>query len=500
MKFAILGLLLVLLIGFFVVVWKAAKDWRWYNIVAVCITMLLAIAFLFPTAGVLRSRSAWHQIKEQLEVQAAQVEAEYRTIKYGDPANPETGEGLILLDQQLSKLGIEAGRRWRGLQRRTVANDSITLVKPEAEIPADIPVDVPVAPPAAATAADPAAAAAAPAAPEPAAPQPLIPDAMVVYAFAEAPDNQQRMVPFRYLGEFRVNAPTPTQVTLTPTGSLEQDQLQVINNPQFSSWSLYELLPLDGHEPFIAVGSQPSDDNVLGRVDDEAVRRLLGKVSEQTLNDYLRDGSRLLPDDPPLSRWINVEFTRNHSIDVDSTQQSGVLEGGFFDESGRAVDARLQHGEEGLIAFKQGDQVLLKEEAADQLIDEGIAKLMDSYYLRPLNDYRFVLRRIRMRLNDLANRSTQLEFQIQVLQTAVDKTVEMIVANRVIRDKLEQDRDQYRIEKAAIESYAAELRQRVQETRAAMLQLHQQNLELEQKLEQSHLEIERRLNAITMTP
>ena len=66
MKFAILGLLVVLLIGFFVVVWKAAKDWRWYNIVAVCITMLLAMALLFPTAGVLKSRAAWHQIKEKL--------------------------------------------------------------------------------------------------------------------------------------------------------------------------------------------------------------------------------------------------------------------------------------------------------------------------------------------------------------------------------------------------------------------------------------------------
>ena len=89
MKFAILGLLVVLLIGFFVVVWKSAKNWRWFNIVAACFSMLLAIAFLFPTAGVLKSRAAWHQLKEKLEVQAAQVYADYRIIKFGDPANPE---------------------------------------------------------------------------------------------------------------------------------------------------------------------------------------------------------------------------------------------------------------------------------------------------------------------------------------------------------------------------------------------------------------------------
>ena len=47
------GLLGVILIGFFVVVWKASPNWRWYNIVAVCITMILSVLFIFPTAGVL---------------------------------------------------------------------------------------------------------------------------------------------------------------------------------------------------------------------------------------------------------------------------------------------------------------------------------------------------------------------------------------------------------------------------------------------------------------
>ena len=131
MKFVVLGLLVVLLIGFFVVVWKAAREWRWYNIVAVCVTMLLAVLFLFPTAGVLKSRTAWHQIKEQLEKQADEVEAEHQLIKYGDPDNPEFGKGVVELDQELSKLGIEAGRRWRNLQFQGVNNNLITLVQPQ---------------------------------------------------------------------------------------------------------------------------------------------------------------------------------------------------------------------------------------------------------------------------------------------------------------------------------------------------------------------------------
>ena len=109
MSYAILGLLVVLLIGFFVVVWKAARDWRWYNIVAVCITMLLAMAFLFPTAGVLKSRKEWHKVKQELEVQAATVEAEHRLIKYGDPANPEVGEGVVVARSKIVQAWHRSG-------------------------------------------------------------------------------------------------------------------------------------------------------------------------------------------------------------------------------------------------------------------------------------------------------------------------------------------------------------------------------------------------------
>ena len=490
MKFAIIGLLVVLLIGFFVVVWKAAKDWRWYNIVAVCITMLLAVAFLFPTAGVLRSRSAWHQVKERLEVQAAQVKSEYRTIKYGDPSNPEAGEGVVALDQKLSKLGIEAGRRWRNLQMRNVANNQITLVKPQG--PAQGVEGIPGAAPAPADGEP---------APEPAPPEPLIPDGLVVYGFAETAGPQQVLIPTFYLGEFRVSAPTPTQVTLTPTGPLEPGQLQAIGNQQARSWSLYELLPLDGHDPFVAAGSVPSDENFLGRIEADVVKNLLGgKIRPETLNDYLRDGSRSTQDDPPLSRWTKIEFIKNYKIQVDSPEQRGALDGGFFDENGRAVDGRLQRGEDGQVSFKKEDQIVVKEEAADQLIDEGAARLIDTYYLRPLNDYRFILRRIRLRLTELANRTTELEFEKKVLEEAVQKTEAMIVTNQVIKDKLEQDRDQFRVEKAAIESYTDGIRQRFEKMRAEMKRLHQENLQLEQRLKQRHLEVQRRMDGLTMAP
>src|SRR5690606_31713494 len=193
------------------------------------------------------------------------------------------------------------------------------------------------------------------------------------------------------------------------------------------------------HDAFIAAGSEPSDDQFFGRVDEELVRRLLGNgASEETVASYLRDGSRALPDDPPASRWVKIEFTQAHGIVVDSPEQRGALDGGFFDSSGQAVDSRLQRGEEGTVNFRIGDQVTLKEEAANELIDRGVAKLVDTYYFRPLNDYQFVLRRTRLRIGELATRTQTLQLEQQVLQDAIAATVAMLEANQDAKLKLEK--------------------------------------------------------------
>ncbi len=481
MKFAILGLLVVLLIGFFVVVWKAAKDWRWFNIVAVCITMLLAIALLFPTAGVLKSRAAWHQIKEQLEVKAAQIKAEYRIIKYGDPENPEAGEGIVALNQKLSKLGIEAGSAgetcnyrvqtktlfWFGNSSPTPSSLTRLPSKGMAQ-PRPLP-----------------------------APLPLVPEGLVVYGFAETPNEEQTLIPTFYLGEFRVDSSIPNQVTMTPTGPLEQPQLQAINS-RHRSWTLYELLPLDGHSPFIAEGSASSDENFFGRIDKELVTKLLGnKVTPETLESYLRDGERAGEQDPPATRWTKIEFLKNFAIDVDSPDARGALESGFFDGTGRSVDARLQRGEDGQVKFKKGEQIVVKEEAADLLIADGSASLVFEYYLRPLNDYRYILRRIRLRITELADRTKQLEIEKGILQQSIAKTGGMLVINQDIKNKLEQDFAQFGVEKAAITAYTEKIRERSEKDRAEMIRLHRQNLELEQKLERIHRTVQQRSNGTT---
>ena len=266
---------------------------------------------------------------------------------------------------------------------------------------------------------------------------------------------------------------------------------------------------------FIAAGSQPDENLLLGSVDEDLVNQLLGNALRLTrtaaqennpplqtnldsLKSYLEDGRRATDDDLPVTRWWMIEFVQTKRIDVDSPEQRGALDGGFFDLNGRAVDSRLQRPEDDEVVFKKGDRVLMKEEAANVLINEGVAELRDRYYLRPLNDYRFILRRLRLRLDDLAGRKTELEFEKQVLEQAIAKTEDMLVKNQSDKLKLEQDLSQFRVEKTAMDDYTAKMREELEQMRTEMAQIHQHNLALEQEIAQKHQAIERRLDGLSL--
>ena len=457
MHFVLLAVLVVLVIGFFVVVWKAAPNWRWYNIVAVIVTMLLAVALMFPTAGALKSRQAWHEVKEKLEARVVQVKEQQRRLKYGDISDPNSAQGIIKLNRQVAKMDREAGRRWRNLQFQGINDRAITLVpqQPAAAIPGQ---------------------------PEPAQPAaPTAPEGLVVYGFAETPNDQQVFIPSFYLGEFVVKSSAANAVTIEPTAPLLQAQLQAIQDGQAARWSLYELLPIDGHKMFVAPGAMPDDDNFLGRPDEELINNLFGdQISPETLQSYLRNGSRAIESDPPLSRWTKIEFDRNETFEVDAEDVS-ALEGGFYDGLGRAVDGRLQKG--GSVEFKKGDQLVIKEEEANRLIAEGAARLIDQYYLRPLNDYRYVLREIQTQLSELNRRMEGQQFENNVLQTAIGKTQKLLVEKQEVKLKLEQDFEHFRTERRAIKQYEEVLRDRVKQLRAEMRRLHHNNGLLEKELD-----------------
>lgn len=465
MKFIVLALLLAMLIAFIVMVVKAARNWRWYHITSAVIAMLLSIVLLFPTAGSLKSRQAWHKIKEELEARLTSVEEENERLRYGDPQDPTAAPGLEPVALELSNLGTEAGRRWRNLSLvNAEPTGEITLRAPQPEAVPGVAVDP-------AAGANPTG--------------PLIPQNLVVYGFAEGGFPEvDRLVPVKYLGEFRVVGSQPTTVRISPTAPLRPDQANAISSGRASSWAIYEMLPLDGHEPFIAEGSRPDDDNALGRVDDKLIEIILEGATDETKAKYLRDGQRGTPEDP-AARWVKIKFEEKYTLDVDSPEQRGALEGGFFDNNGRAVDSRLQRTDGGSVTFAAGETLIVKEEAASQLINqEKVASLVDTYYIRPLNDYRYILRKIRLQIKEYDVRIAEMQYEKQVLDAARAATVDMLAKGQAEKLKLEQDLAQYEVENSALTTYYNTVREELRQVKESSSLLYKSNFKLLRQIQQ----------------
>jgi hypothetical protein len=484
MHYLVLALLVLLVIGVMVVAIMARREWKWFHITTAISLMFLCVIFLFPTAAALKSRSAWHQLFEGQEKEVATLKQQVRQLNAGNPLDPAVGEGVMTLSQRLAKASLDSGRRWRSLRKTNVANNQVTLDIIREEGVAGAPQEAP-----------PAGEAAAPAAPK----APLADKETVVYGFAEFIDPETQIaIPGVYLGEYRVVSSTDSRIVIAPTSPLTPVQEQGVNQSQ--QWSLYEMLPLDSHEVFLTSTSQASEDNLLGTVDREAVaRHLENRVRPETLTAYLEDGRRLLDKDPPLSRWMKVELLKPYQLDVDNPgTPSAVIDRGFYDGNGRALDARLKRPASAgaVIEFKKGDILVLSEEAGETLIKEEVVKLLDRFYLRPLNDYRFILRRVQLEIAELNSRIEELNFEIAVLQRTLDINNGIFVKEQDRKDKLEKDEKQFIIERQSIEKHAAMMTQRVTKTKEEMRQLHQSNLDLEEKLAAYHRRIELQVNGV----
>jgi hypothetical protein len=141
-----------------------------------------------------------------------------------------------------------------------------------------------------------------------------LPVDLVVYAFSEEFNEQGRPIPTFYLGEHKVAASQDGSVTLEPTLPLSEAQQAFINSGAATSWTLYELMPIDSHTAFAAPGSQPTDEEIFGRMDEETIRALLANVpaeegrQEQLIASYMRDGQQARNDDPSDRVWVQRCF------------------------------------------------------------------------------------------------------------------------------------------------------------------------------------------------
>lgn len=474
MNIVLLVLLFFFVVFFFWCIWKSAADWRWYHLVLVSLIFLLAIPLLPLTAVVLKSRAEWNRIKEDHEARLSRAEREYKGWVYGVPGDPQRDPGLLVLQGKMRGFKTEVGRVYRDLEIRDRNANGFLLVRAAPAVPLS-PDGLPI---------EGEGAAAAPVADQGG----LAPVGSIVHAFAEQPLVEGGpALPRFYLGEYRVQGGDAQSVTLLPTFPLAAGQQQMANTQM--RWALYEKMPIDGHLAFIATGSAPDDDHIFGRVDDQIIGGLLGtNVLPQTLKSYLRDGSRAEDNDPPESRWDKIEFTKKHSIKVDADEMRAASDGGFFNTNGQAVDNRLQRGAErgSEVTFEVGQQLIVKAEAAERLIADGVAKRIDRYFVRPMNSYEGLLPGLRRQIEYLVKQTAELERQKLVLQAAVDLTTQMQTEGQQRRLELEKDEAQLSKELIAIKDFVTKLETDLQQTRDEMSRLYQDNARRERELAAFH--------------
>ena len=314
----------------------------------------------------------------------------------------------------------------------------------------------------------------------------------MVYGFAESENDAGQLLPSAYLGEFQVTSSNGGSVVLTPTNPLLDEQVAAIQNGQATKWTIYELMPLDSHQAFAAPGSEPAPDQLFGRMDEETVSRLLG-IDPSLMNDaveaapdsltldpqtqrgallksYLKDG---LVDEnpPPTASWFRLEFTQTYTTDVDSDEERSALDGGYFDLSGRTVDPRLKRGgEEADIEFKAGDEIVLAELAAQELIDQNVARLVRRYYVRPLNDYQAALSDNAQRLIETRQSIALIQRETNIASATNELILAQIGDRQEERVKLDADLAQYEKEQAVITAESQQLEQRLADLRMRVKQ------------------------------
>ncbi|QDV67214.1 hypothetical protein Poly24_09070 [Rosistilla carotiformis] len=487
MEIVIQILLGLSVIGFGVLMWKSAERWTWVPLVIAPIVFIEAGVFMGLVALSAKSRVAWQKISVELEQRLDKATVEEEELKYGVIGLEGDQRAVVPIELALQKLRVDAGRVWRGLSPQGAAQGQFTLNMPQGPA-AGAAVDPDAA-------ADPAAAPAAGAA----APTAAIPVETLVFAFSEVMDPNQNRIPQTFLGQYLVTQSTPQSLTLQPLralSALSKRQQQGISQAQ--SWAIYEVMPLDGHEPFFIEASRKRDEAIFGDADEAFLNAALaGKVPPDVLQAYLKDGKQAQADDPPEAKWRKIKLLKDHSIIVDGSGQRTATEGSYFDLLGQAVDSRLQLADGDEVQFKAGTELVFKYEEATELISSGVAELIDEIYVRPLNDYDEIERHVFERLDVLAEKVVILNREIAIMKKVKGANDTMLVKGQEDKLKLEAELAQYRVEKSAIEAYANELQQRKSAMRTQLAALYQDNVKIVRNLERVQMQLKQEIDQRT---
>ncbi len=471
-----LGALLVLF--FLFLTYMFTKTWRWFHVVCTFFVFGASIASCCYVAMTYKTHAAWRTRELENRKAAEKAQTEYEQLMFGNLAEvDQSTTSLREQNEKFSRLIFDRGRVWRECT-------------PQGQPQADGTVAVSTVPQGTA---------------DVAAEANQMVEKMILYAFTEADAPPELALPVGaklpqfYLGEFSAVAVTNTSVSLRPTLPLDTVQQQRLQAGG-QTWTLYEIMPIDGHAFFAKNQDRSVDLNqnadvepVFGEMDPDFLGKLL---PPNVLDSYLRDGKRAADTDPPEKTWVKVRFTQDHTEVVDSDATLGGVEGSqdWFDR-GRAEIPLLQRGD--VAKFKKGAVGVFPQSDADDLISRGVCERIEPIYVRSLNDYEYQFRSTHLQMVQIRQDFDRLDRNIQE-QTVTNTRTQALIAYRTQeRDKLQQDLAKFVYERDQITQYLGQLTTLLNNTRAALSRLYRTNSQLNDELIRINDELTEEINRRT---
>lgn len=467
--FQVLGVLLALF--FIFLTYMNTKTWRWVHVTMTFFVFAASIAFCVYAAMAMKTRLAWLEYHDDLDTKVAQVATDLELVTQGDIKDVEGKTASITsVRAELARTILDRGRVWRQLVPAPNADGSATLS---------------TAPP-----------------PDPNVPAPAAPKKhnlepkTIVFAFKEAPNAEGIMVPAFYLGEYQVTAVAEMSVTVAPSIPQTAPQQAAARDPN-GTWVLYEVCPIDGRDWLTA-------DDPLTALIPQPQTGLSQAEYDKLIALYQRDGQPAEETDPPDNVWIEVKFTRPHTVQVDAAAVNSV-DSDPFDASGQAVLDRLRRAKAGenpaSVEFEVGDTAIFDQETANNLVGLGVAEKVRPIFRRKLNDYELRFHAIHRRIVEINGRLQALALDKAATEVAIAKAAEQETALQDLKTKLTEDVDKVQFELAELTKYSESVTARLTAVQAELSMLYRSNKALSRELAETSArlteEIDRRTREAT---
>ncbi len=479
--------LVVVLVAFIVFIFglvKGFSGWGVFYTITLSFLFLFSLGFLYASAIVAQRRVGWVRIDYLAKKKIADLEKQVTRLKFGDPNQTSSDlNSLLGLANELSRVALERGSVWRNAEFVDGGKqlDTIKLKLSPKEAAPDLPADVPAPKADASVNGD-------------------LPSETLVYAFGEGVGPDSRIVPTFYLGEYFVAESQGGTATLRPVSPLLPVQVKAIASGQYPRWTVFKNMPIDSHVAYAETGSKRTNEAEFGRMDRKVLAELL-QISEdlldrdpaqltaeearqrRLLNSYVLDGGRAPENEAPENIWNRVEFLVEHTIEVDVDEKGGrkATDGGYFDFSGRAIDARLKRKDgEGKVKFNKGQQALFAFKPSKELIDQNVVKLIEPVFVRRINDYTFGFKETRDQITDAIQDAAMIQREIDQTKTTNDRVQQQVVFRQTERQLLDKDQAQYEKELGVIKAEVGRFEQLIKDTNAELSRLYratQQNYE-----------------------